>query len=243
MQLSEQNKDDGIYCPLVSCVLTINVPNNQEACHACGETSKAAPTIVSSQSITNPITTQSNLRNAHENGKGWLCYPKPNRLLAFDGSLLHGVMPGIPEPGSDEESFSSDASSDNSLPEDNEGLKRVTLMLGFWAEGVCTQLTSNIGPNMPFPQTSNNDNQPHSWAKDFVPVKLKDGECADINSHVTTYPAIEVNPLWTEIHPKSAKCGEFSGQNEDAIQFSGRFFLKSCNAREIDDEIVHPTRI
>ena len=50
----------------------------------------------------------------------WLCTPKVNRLLAFDGSLLHGVVPPAPP------------DTDRPLPEAAMAQKRITLMLGWW---------------------------------------------------------------------------------------------------------------
>lgn len=91
---SKQQNKYGVFCPIVSCVLTIHVHETTKFCSNCAETSRAAPTLVCSQSILDHDKTQ---RSADEENTGWLCYPKPNRLLAFDGSLLHGVVPGIPE--------------------------------------------------------------------------------------------------------------------------------------------------
>jgi hypothetical protein len=58
---------------------------------------------------------------------GELCFPRDNRLLMFDGSLLHGV---VPRPGRSE-TVRGDQSARGELDD-----SRVTLMVGFWADDV-----------------------------------------------------------------------------------------------------------
>jgi hypothetical protein len=48
--------------------------------------------------------------------KGWLCHSKTNRLMMFDASYLHGVLPGR---GACPHSTSNPA-------------RRLTFMVGFW---------------------------------------------------------------------------------------------------------------
>lgn len=228
-----QGKNDGIFCPMVSCVLTIYVPSCSHACLDCGETSRAAPTIVCNQSILNHNQTQANFQS-NDNMKGWLCYPKPNRLLAFEGSLLHGVVPGIPElNGCVHGSESDSAESDDGYSNANNQPQRVTFMMGFWANGVRTQ--GELGPNMPLP----NINGKHlSWTSEFTSIEINDlDELQSNHSTDSTNTAIEVNPLWKPIHHDSSTFGEYA--NDDAMQFSGRFFLRSDCTSEIDDEVLH----
>ena len=52
-----------------------------------------------------------------DGGRAWVAEPTTNRVVAFDGSLLHGVLPSS-EPAED-------AASD-------PGHRRLTLMIGFW---------------------------------------------------------------------------------------------------------------
>ncbi|KAL7478040.1 hypothetical protein ACHAW6_003826 [Cyclotella cf. meneghiniana] len=255
----ERIKEDGIPCPMVSCVLTIHVPHNSGACLRCGETAKGAPTIVCNQSILEHSQTRANPPDSNGNGVGWLCHPKPNRLLAFEGSLLHGVVPGIPDPGSyyslsdDDDDAESTVSCNVSVSPDCESVsdrqysKRITLMMGFWSDGVCINSFNNdskdcasvMGPNMPFPIISNRD-PTHPWASEFAPVSISGNN--DMDDTCSVYPHanyLQLNPLWKSISLDNGKFGEYvDGKVKGAYQFSGRFFLKSGNTSEIDDEVL-----
>jgi len=46
---------------------------------------------------------------------GWLVFPKANRLVVFDGTVLHGVLPG------------------RGLPDD-PSQRRTTFMIAFWKD-------------------------------------------------------------------------------------------------------------
>ena len=73
------------------------------------------------------ITTQV-LGDDHLAQKGWLCYPKEGRFVAFDGKVLHGVVPG-------------------------KGVsagRRVTLMFAFWKD-IRIREEEGPGPARPFP--------------------------------------------------------------------------------------------
>ncbi len=69
--------------------------------------------------------------------KGWLVQPKVNRLVTFDASVLHGVLPGR-----------------GLLPEKPEyGNRRLTFMVGFWKEISATDRgVDTPGPGQPFPK-------------------------------------------------------------------------------------------
>eukprot|EP00804_Cyclotella_cryptica_P007028 CCRYP_007146-RA/>CCRYP_007146-RA protein AED:0.03 eAED:0.03 QI:438/-1/1/1/-1/0/1/22/264 len=256
----KRTDDDGIFCPMLSCVLTINVPNDSSTCFKCGESSKGAPTIVCNQSILDNHQTRQNPSHANENGVGWLCNPRPNRLLAFEGSLLHGVVPGIPDPDScwshSDDDSNHDAESAGSCNDniitghdsfsDNPCSKRVTLMLGFWGDGVRKHFAKNdsndrasvMGPNMPFPIISNG-NPSHPWANEFVPVRIRENDFMEDVRSVSPYASLEVNPLWKSISRDNDTFGEYDdGRLKGSVQFSGRFFLKSGETGEIDDEVL-----
>eukprot|EP00041_Stephanoeca_diplocostata_P028909 m.837139 g.837139 ORF g.837139 m.837139 type:complete len:292 (+) comp23460_c0_seq21:1062-1937(+) len=95
--------------PAVSCVLYLDAGGG-------------APTLVTNESIA--TSTQPNDGGAHAAeiwaSEGWQCTPLENRLLMFDGSLLHGVVPaaGTSGPRTDDAGHSSQ--------------NRVTLMFGWW---------------------------------------------------------------------------------------------------------------
>ena len=191
-----------ISCPAVSCVITIS-PG-----------ASAAPTLICNQSITKHC--------GYETNCGWLCYPAPNRLIAFEGSLLHGVMPGIPSANS------------------SEG-DRVTLMLGFWNKTVHLTQTqdSSIGPNLPFVVTKTNE-----WTSEFNAVQMNKGFSFAKASEASPINAIEtIDPLWngTELSSsddESIAFGEYRRSGEKQ-RFSGRFFLETKRTAQIDSEILH----
>eukprot|EP00931_Biecheleriopsis_adriatica_P067535 TRINITY_DN41654_c0_g1_i1.p1 TRINITY_DN41654_c0_g1~~TRINITY_DN41654_c0_g1_i1.p1 ORF type:complete len:476 (-),score=107.05 TRINITY_DN41654_c0_g1_i1:102-1490(-) len=70
--------------------------------------------------------------------KGWLCKPKENRLLLFDGRLLHGVVPGVSPPQASNVHSAS-------VP------RRVTLMVALCKRP--TQRRTREGSSMPDPSS------------------------------------------------------------------------------------------
>lgn len=79
---------------------------NQRATSSAKKTSKNAPTknlhpLVSAVLYLNPgstfptVVTNQILQRESMATEAWLCQPSANRLLLFDGSLLHGVVPQI----------------------------------------------------------------------------------------------------------------------------------------------------
>ena len=215
---------DSVSFPIVSCVLTINVPSQSGSCSICGNSGNSAPTLICNQSITH--------RNGNKSNIGWLCYPHPNRILAFEGSLLHGVVPGIPF-----------AQSSNSTSDDDHESsdQRITLMLGFWKDVCLTMPDENskgspMGPNVPFDRLLKSTN---TWAEEFKPIVISEN---DIDHIVTTSTATDVlDPLWVNVHNKITEgeksFGEYAPSGE-AKQFSGRFFLKSLEPTYIDHDVL-----
>ena len=70
------------------------------------------------------------LGDAASNAAGWLCAPRPNRLLTFDGSLLHCVVPPIPAPA-------------------DAARRRITIMVGWWGPEVTVGDPAVPSPNRP----------------------------------------------------------------------------------------------
>lgn len=64
---------DGVRNPIVSTVLYLSE-------------GVGGPTLVTTQHLQDTMLA----------ARGWLAFPKLNRLVAFDGSYLHGVVPGRP---------------------------------------------------------------------------------------------------------------------------------------------------
>ena len=65
-------RGEGVHCPLVSSVLYL-------------EAGGGAPTLVAEQRYGDGELAQ----------RGWLAQPARGRLLMFEGSLLHGVLPAF----------------------------------------------------------------------------------------------------------------------------------------------------
>lgn len=176
---TRNDEDDGIRCPIVSCVLTISIPD--DVCRSCGGVANSAPTIVCDQSIlancrrrrdgNDDKVVDESVRGARieNNNVGCLCSPRPNRLLAFDGSLLHGVLPGMTarrfvrpstkassrdddndrdweEDGGGSDHHDDDDDDDGDLiAEANDDVenRRITLMMGFWKDVRTTTMTGD----------------------------------------------------------------------------------------------------
>uniref|UniRef100_A0A7S4WHY5 Uncharacterized protein n=1 Tax=Ditylum brightwellii TaxID=49249 RepID=A0A7S4WHY5_9STRA len=101
---------------------------------SCDDTSVGGETLVTSQSsVSKKLAT-----------KGWLCSNKRNRVLAFKGNLLHGVIPGAGAQSSHKEG------------------KRVTFMVAFWKR-IHVQDKEGFGSARPFSRVENEE-----WAKPLV---------------------------------------------------------------------------
>ncbi len=295
---NEVDDDDGVQCPIVSCVLTIAIPD--DSCLLCGGALNSSPTIVCDQSI---LVNRRRRRYRRRDGTvrggegtrissnyndnvGRLCFPRPNRLLAFDGSLLHGVLPGMtsqrlvrptmgaPSRDDDSDSYreedgggSNDEDDENDddgdlIEEANDDVEnhRITLMMGFWKD-VRTTTTigadastsfgangrSTIGPNVPYLPREG------TWTEEFEPIPVSGDDLAGMEStSVRTDETIDglemIHPLWIPITDgdTTAKDATSIGVNsrhdgDDGIQFSSRFFLKSMDPKDIDDEVLSGT--
>ena len=96
------------------------------------EASVGGPTIIFDQTVANKRST-----------RAWVAAARPNRLLVFDGSLLHGVLPGGRGQG-----------------------RRTTFMANFWRDdpraGDASDNEATRGTNILFPP-------PHcDWPADFA---------------------------------------------------------------------------
>jgi hypothetical protein len=99
------------------------------------------------------LVTNQRLDSTYLATKGWLAHPKPKRLIAFDGRVLHGVVPG------------------KGLPQ-HKGGRRVTLMFAFWKE-IQIRDEPTPGSARPFPTNTN-----IKWARALtdssIPMKASD---------------------------------------------------------------------
>ena len=131
---SDDEGRDGIRNPIISTILYVTA--------GCG-----GPSLVTNQKlIDNHLAT-----------KGWMCHPQNERLVAFDGRYLHGVIPGkAVQPG-----------------------RRVTLMFAFWAD-IRTRKDNGPGSARLFPY--NDDSC--EWAKfltDQVSCQNKANEYIEVD--------------------------------------------------------------
>jgi hypothetical protein len=124
--------------PIASCVLYLS---SDDAANVGG------PTLVTQQRRGNSALGQA----------GWLGHPSPGRLLVFDGSVLHGVLPGRgPSPA--------------------PGQRRVTLMVAFW-DGIDIIAGDKPGASRPFPHLGRPDTP--DWASRLAAGPVREEWAAD----------------------------------------------------------------
>ena len=184
--------------PVVSAVLYLRGKNG-------------APTLVTDQTLdADSVASQA-----------WLCHPAENRLLAFDGKLLHGVVPFLPS-----------TSAAGSIGIEDPDQYRITIMMGWWVKtfesSTAASMTpkrkgcSSLGPNMAMPSCST---QPHkaavmktrkvsgdcvTWPKMLAPIKLlASSNKADISAAERRKNVGLVHipgPIWVPVAPFSSPC-------------------------------------
>mmetsp|Transcript_74486 Transcript_74486/g.147516 ORF Transcript_74486/g.147516 Transcript_74486/m.147516 type:complete len:566 (+) Transcript_74486:94-1791(+) len=116
---SDDEGKGGARHPICSCVFFVEAPPGV-----------GGPTIVTDQKLGVGGLAQ----------RGWLVYPRPGRLAAYDGAVLHGVVPGRGDPP----------------PEAGPGSRRVTWMVAFWRKVTLRPFGADglAGSNRPFPDPS-----------------------------------------------------------------------------------------
>jgi hypothetical protein len=126
---------ESIRHPMLTAILCLSE-------HGTVHTGCGAPTL---------LTTQ-RLASRQPSDRGWLAFPKPNRLILMDGRVLHGVIPGKrPNPRDPNHPFPT--ASQN---------RRVTVMLAFWKR-IRVRDEPTPGAARPFP-TCATDPRPQ-WAE------------------------------------------------------------------------------
>lgn len=143
---SDDEGRGGVRNPVISTILYITA--------GCG-----GPSLLTSQKLGDEYLAK----------KGWLCYPKCERLVAFDGRYLHGVIPG-------------------------KGVmdgRRVTLMFAFWTD-IRTRMDDGPGSARPFPLKDDSC----EWAKELVSKKLSMSN--DEQSHDSCEQTVEVEPVFID---------------------------------------------
>ena len=193
--------------PLVSCVLYIDVPSPSSVL-------SSAPTLLCDRRLDS---------TAAASNAGWLSYPLTNRLLAFDGRLLHAVVPGVVPPPEPVVRGGGGGGGGG-----GEG-RRVTLMIGYWPSGVSTSRydLSCLGPNMPLPRAA----KVPSWLKDLQPS----ADYSPVSDPVVG-KLVYVPSVWVPV--PAGKASDFGVLADEDVSFTGRFFLRSGDPKEIDDEVL-----
>ena len=116
------------------------------------------------------------LGDSAENAAGWLCAPRANRLLTFDGSLLHCVVPPLPAPA-------------------DAARRRITVMVGWWGPDVTVGDPARPSPNRPLgtpnwlpavafdeASTTLEATAPHAVARAWRRVKGREAAFGDLSS-------------------------------------------------------------
>jgi len=105
---------------------------------------------------------------------GWFCWPKKNRLVVFDGTMLHGVIPG--------KGFVSDLTK-----------RRVTLMVALWET---IKVRPGVGPGSARPLPSKVETRTtHQWLRDLCECNHGHGKI----TKATRMMPQTVAPVWETI--------------------------------------------
>lgn len=150
---SDDEGRDGIRNPIVSSVLFL-----------LGDV--GGPTLVTTQRLADKQLCE----------HGWLCYPKEGRTLVFDGSVLHGVIPGRGVSPC-------------------VGQRRVTVMVALW-ETIQVRNGDGPGSARPFPSTT----PKAQWVRDLTTYPK--GVKASSPIHVTTLDVAtpeELPQVWERV--------------------------------------------
>jgi len=123
-QLHFDSDDEGrggkIRNPVCSTILYLTTDDNDNDSDGDEDQPSGGPSLVTNQ----------RLSSDHLATKGWLAHPKSRRLVVFDGSVLHGVIPG--------------------KGVNATGRRRVTLMMAFWKH-IQIRMEPGPGSARPFP--------------------------------------------------------------------------------------------
>jgi len=181
------------------------------------ELDELAPTLVTDHRLSKGSSARS----------AWLCFPKLNRLLLFDGGLLHGVVPRLPSAASQTLSQAS----------------RLTLMIGWWgskpspactpAPKLCSARGRSsrapvLGPNMAIPEVGKSG---FTWPR---LLQNRKGSTATLAapSHPPSSATLRgpISPVWVSSAGAGSRsshgaAGRESGTNAD-VKFFGRWFLE-----------------
>lgn len=188
----DHDKDDNIDCndeedrirnPIISTILYLNSIE-------CGNV--GGPSLVTTQNIRQQ---QSSLAGI----SGFLSYPKPKRLVAFNGKMLHGVIPGKGVCPPTTAVVDTDDKKTEQASTREKKKRRVTLMFAFWKQ-IDIQDFDTPGSARPFPKLDNRYMNDDCWVKQLIdPIISLHSNGDDIKSSTTdnssTECCVEVAPI------------------------------------------------
>eukprot|EP01038_Epipyxis_sp_PR26KG_P010057 gene10057-13517_t len=126
---------------------------------------------------------------------GWMTHPKRNRMVVFDASYLHGVVPGK-----------------GSIPilehHEKGGPRRLSFMVGFW-ESICAKDrgVDSPGPGQPFPDERTSK---YTWPKEMGMIEELQVRNKVLKDNVHLHSPIYVEKIWERVE------GQGGGAREDA---------------------------
>jgi hypothetical protein len=202
-----------------------------------------APTVVTDESITDATTSESVTATTAVRVS-----PRSNRLLLFDGSLLHGVPPIATPTDGDADGVGADADA------------RITLMFGLWCGPPVGSdppawsrrgrhgVFEGLGPNMPHPPHKSASGRQASsprWPVELLRPALLDDDDASHRCTAVEGPLAVIAPVWTAIASKrkggSAKRGKRRKVDNqpasDTGPYVGKWFVQAPS--EIRDEALN----
>eukprot|EP00979_Chaetoceros_neogracilis_P010739 scaffold2581_cov280-Chaetoceros_neogracile.AAC.3 len=153
---SDDEGKGGVRNPIISTILYLST----------------SPNIGGPSLITNQRLTSTKLAS-----KGWLAHSQLSRLVAFDGQVLHGVVPGKGVPSSSQ--------------------RRVTLMMAFWKD-IQVQPGNTPGSARPWPIIAKGQSQmtPPSWAAD---LSRNDVDVIANDNSYRPFDGIELNHVYEHL--------------------------------------------
>lgn len=164
---SDDEGRDGLRHPIVSTVVCLS------------DGGVGGPTLVTTQT----------LGSRRLASTGWLVHPMRNRLVAFAGDVLHGVMPGRP-------------GDDDAIPPG----RRITLMIAFW-KSIQVRDEPGDGAARPYPYRPAGSRADHTWP---AAMATRQGEAAELAAEcdrhraapaALTPVAAQPVPVWDDVAP------------------------------------------
>lgn len=137
------------------------------------------------------LVTNQRLDSTSLANKGWLSHPRTRRLVAFDGRVLHGVVPG------------------KGLSPCKGG-RRVTLMFAFWKE-LQTRDDPTPGSARPFPISSN-----EKWARSLLDTSIS--VKASAQEDVEEQQPVELDAVYETLDGRAWKPGDGMIDYEQVFQ-------------------------